>query len=214
MSQLTINEIFYSVQGEGSFAGEPCVFVRLTGCHLRCVWCDTKYSFHEGTPRSIEDIIIEVNQYPGSVVEVTGGEPLLQKQVHDLFEQLHQAEKRVMLETSGAISVEKVPNYVHIVLDLKAPGSGEEEKNLWPNLDLLKSTDDIKIIIADEADFKWANRVYKEKIEPLKRKATILQPVFGQLPEATLAEWVKANPHFKLGLQLQKYIYDPQERGV
>lgn len=213
---LTITEIFYSIQGEGSFAGEPCAFVRLTGCHLRCIWCDSEYSFFGGEKISLFDIMDRLSQFPTKNVEITGGEPLLQKNVYSLMKLLDDRGYRIMLETSGARSIEQVPTFVHIVMDLKAPGSGEVNKNIYANLDFLKPSDDLKIVIRDEADFRWTEKIVKDKnIHSKLLRPPIVQPSFGEMEPAILAELVKQSAlPFRLGLQLHKYIYSPELKGV
>ena len=144
--EVKISEIFYSIQGEAGYAGQKCIFIRLTGCPLRCVWCDTTYSFHGGETATVSAILSEIRKYPCNLVEITGGEPLLQKSCYALFEALHEKEYKVLLETSGAIAIDKVPSFVTIIMDLKAPASGESSKNLWTNLDFLKQEDSLKIV--------------------------------------------------------------------
>lgn len=213
---LKINEIFYSIQGEGSYALYPCVFVRLTGCNLRCVWCDTTYSFFEGVPQTLGQIMTDVQKHPSALVEVTGGEPLLQKNVYALFELLNAAGKKVLIETSGSILVDRVPSYVHIVLDVKAPDSGESGKNRYENLDLIKPGDDVKIVVASRADFQFAeDLVQKYSLMQKLEKPVIIQPAFGQIESAEAGEWVKNSAQrFRLGLQLHKFIYEPTLRAV
>lgn len=213
---LRVNEIFHSIQGEGTYALYPCIFVRLTGCNLRCSWCDTTYSFFEGEPQTLEHILGQISEWPTELVEITGGEPLLQRNVYALFDALHQAGKKVLLETSGSILIDKVPAFVHIILDMKAPGSGEAEKNRYENLALLKPGDDLKIVVANKADFDFAVSLVKEhQLTEKLNRPIILQPVFGVLEPAELGEWIKnSDLPFRLGLQLHKYIYEPTLRAV
>lgn len=213
---LKVNEIFYSVQGEGSFALYPCVFVRLTGCNLRCAWCDTTYSFYEGNQQTLTQIADQVNAWPAELVEITGGEPLLQRNIYPLFERLHASGKKVLLETSGSLTIERVPGFVHIVLDMKTPGSGEHEKNRYENLDLMKATDDLKIVISGLEDFEFAEQlIMKHQIHKKLQRPVIVQPEFGRLEPVVVAEWVKAaQVPMRLGLQLHKYIYEPSLRAV
>lgn len=213
---LKVNEIFYSIQGEGTYALHPCIFIRLTGCHLRCVWCDTTYSFHEGQIQSIDSIIGQIAAWPSSLVEITGGEPLLQRNAYALMHKLHGIGKKVLLETSGSLLIDKVPDFVHIVLDIKAPASGESRANKYENLTLLKPTDDLKIVLADRHDFDFAeNLVQKFELQKRLQRPVILQPVFGKLEPAELGEWIKETPiPFRLGMQLHKYIYEPTLRAV
>lgn len=213
---LKVNEIFYSIQGEGSYALYPCVFIRLTGCNLRCVWCDTTYSFFEGQPQTLDQILTAATAYPTQLVEITGGEPLLQKNVYPLFDMLHTAKKKVLIETSGSILIDRVPGFVHIVLDIKAPDSGEADKNRYENLKWIKPADDIKIVVASKADFEFALEVeQKYALTQKMEKPVIIQPAFGQLESAEVGEWVKnAGVPFRLGLQLHKFIYEPTLRAV
>ncbi|MCS6985820.1 MAG: radical SAM protein [Leptospiraceae bacterium] len=213
---LRVNEIFYSIQGEGSFSGRKCLFVRLTGCPLRCRWCDTEYAFYEGRRLTFTEIRHELSLYPCKLVEVTGGEPLIQKNVYPFFEFLHNFNYEILLETSGAISVAKVPSYVHIVMDLKPPHSGESHKNCMDNLQLLKPSDDLKFVIAHEEDFYWAESLVAEKnLTKRFRNPPIVQPAHPDFPPEKLADLVKKSPvDFRLGLQLHKYIYPLASRGV
>jgi 7-carboxy-7-deazaguanine synthase len=213
---LKINEIFYSIQGEGSYALYPCVFVRLTGCNLRCVWCDTTYSFFEGEAQSLAQILAEIRRHNTHLVEITGGEPLLQKNVYTLFELLKAENKKILIETSGSILVDRVPEYVHIVLDIKAPDSGESEKNKYENFQWLKASDDIKIVVASRADFTFAEEVIRKyALREKMEKPVIVQPAFGQLEPAEVGEWVKnSDEPLRLGLQLHKYLYEPTLRAV
>lgn len=213
---LRVNEIFHSIQGEGSYALYPCTFIRLTGCNLRCSWCDTTYSFHEGESQSLAKILQQVAAFGGQLVEITGGEPLLQRHVYPLMQMLSEQGFQVMLETSGSILIDKVPAFVHIVLDMKAPGSGEDGKNRHENLALLKNSDDLKIVVVNRIDFDFAldlisNNGLTEKLQ----RPPIIQPAFGQLEPAELGEWVKTAPMpLRMGLQLHKYIYEPTQRAV
>ncbi len=153
---LTINEIFYSIQGESTFAGQPCIFVRLTGCDLRCTYCDTEYAFYEGKRRTLHEIMTEVRKYPCRLIEITGGEPLLQKRVHTLMSHLADDGYTVLIETSGAHDIAPIDTRVHRIMDLKTPGSGECERNRMANLPLLGVRDEVKFVIGSEADYAWA----------------------------------------------------------
>jgi 7-carboxy-7-deazaguanine synthase len=211
---LVINEIFYSVQGESSYAGLPCVFVRLTACNLRCTWCDTTYSFHEGNPMTVGDVIVKVLEYNCPLVEITGGEPLLQPKVFPLIARLCDLGKRVLLETSGSIDVSQVDPRVVKIMDLKCPGSGESDKNLYENIHLLDKKDEVKFVIADRTDYDWAKRTMSE--HQLASVCTVLfAPVFERLALKDLAEWILAD---KLAVRLQtqwhKYIWGANIRGV
>ena len=153
---LKVNEFYASIQGESSYSGLPCVFIRLTGCNLRCSWCDTAYAFYEGSDLTLEDIIFQVENFSLPLVEITGGEPLMQENVYPLMNALLDKGYRVMLETGGAISINKVPDEVIKILDIKCPGSGEEKKNHLENLKLLKPHDEVKFDLIDRADYDWS----------------------------------------------------------
>jgi len=212
---LTVNEIFHSIQGESTYAGEPCVFVRLTACDLRCRWCDTPYAFHEGRKMSIDEVIAAVDAYGCPTVEITGGEPLLQADVYPLMRRLLEAGKTVLVETGGHRDIAEVPEGVVRVVDIKCPGSGEADKTFWPNLSRLTSRDEVKFVIADRADYEYArDLVTRERLA--ERCGTVLfSPVHGGLSPRALAEWLLADRlPVRLQLQLHKYIWDPQTRGV
>jgi 7-carboxy-7-deazaguanine synthase len=212
---LTINEIFHSVQGESTYAGRPCVFVRLTACDLRCSWCDTPYAFHEGSKRSLDDVIGEVDRYGCSLVEVTGGEPLLQEEVYPLMQRLLDSGKTVLLETGGHRSTERVPDNVVTILDVKCPGSGEVAKNDWKNLERLRPRDEVKFVVKDRADYEFARDVIARHELAGKAAAIHLSPVHGVLDPKTLSEWVLADKlAVRVQLQLHKYIWSPDTRGV
>jgi|SRR4051812_26860721 len=212
---LTINEIFHSIQGESTHAGRPCVFVRLTACDLRCSWCDTPYAFTEGRKMSVDDVIERVRSYDCDVVEITGGEPLLQKEVYQLMERLLDDGGTVMVETGGHLSAEQVPAGVVRVMDVKCPASGEAAKMHWPNLERLRSSDEIKFVIQDRADYDYAREIV-QKYELLQRCGAVLfSPVHGLLDPKLLAQWILADRlPVRLQLQAHKYIWDPQTRGV
>jgi 7-carboxy-7-deazaguanine synthase len=212
---LTINEIFYSVQGESSYAGRPCVFVRLTACDLRCSWCDTPYAFHEGTKRSLESVFAEVDTYKCPLVEVTGGEPLLQADVYPLMEGLLARGRTVLLETGGHRSTARVPASVVTILDVKCPGSGEAEKNDWTNLERLRSQDEVKFVIKDRTDYQYAREIVARHDLARRAAAVHFSPVHGVMDARTLSEWVLADSlRVRVQLQLHKYIWDPTTRGV
>ena len=212
---LTINEIFYSVQGESSYAGRPCVFVRLTACDLRCSWCDTAYAFHEGTKRSLDSILEEVDAYRCPLVEVTGGEPLLQADVYPLMESLLARGRTVLLETGGHRSTARVPASVVTILDVKCPGSGESEKNDWTNLERLQPHDEVKFVVKDRTDYEYARAIIARHDLGRRAAAVHFSPVHGVMDARGLAEWVLAdNLPVRVQLQLHKYIWDPATRGV
>ena len=212
---LPVNEIFYSIQGESTRAGEPCVFVRLTACDLRCSWCDTPYAFHEGRKMSVDDVVAEIERYGCPLVEITGGEPLLQDEVYPLMERLLTAGRRVMLETGGHRSIARVPPAVLKIVDVKCPASGEADRNDWGNLDRLARHDEVKFVINDRADYEYARAVITRHDLPRRTAAILLSPVHGALDPKTLSEWMLADRvPARLQLQLHKYILSPDTRGV
>ena len=212
---LTINEIFHSIQGESRRAGEPCVFVRLTACDLRCSWCDTPYAFYEGRKRSVEDVVAEVERYRCPLVEVTGGEPLLQEDVYPLMEQLLERGHTVMIETGGHRSIARVPADVLKIVDVKCPGSGESHRNHWENLDRLGERDEAKFVIKDRADYEYAKDVIARHDLAHKAGAILLSPVHGALDPRVLSEWILADGlPVRLQLQIHKIIWSPETRGV
>jgi len=214
LGSLMIHEIYRSIQGESTFAGLPCVFVRLTACHLRCRWCDTPHAFTKGAFMSLDEVVGRVLAEPCELVEITGGEPLLQEEVFPLMARLADAGWTVLLETSGAVDVSRVDPRVKIIMDLKCPGSGECEQNLYANLDLLKPPDEIKFVIADRQDFDWScDQVRSRKLT--ERHAVLFSPVFGELAPRALANWIlESKLPVRLQLQQHKYIWDPSARGV
>jgi 7-carboxy-7-deazaguanine synthase len=212
---LTVNEIFYSIQGESTFAGRPCVFVRLTACDLRCSWCDTPYAFHEGQKRSLDDVLAEVERVDCPLVEVTGGEPLLQEEVYPLMQGLLERGRTVLLETGGHRSTARVPEGVVTILDVKCPGSGESERNDWTNLDRLRPHDEVKFVVSDRMDYEYARDVVRRHELDRRAAAVQLSPVHGALDPRLLSEWVLADHlRARVQLQLHKYIWDPGTRGV
>jgi len=212
---LTVNEIFYSIQGESTRVGCPCVFVRLTACDLRCSWCDTPYAFHEGARRSLDEVIAEVERYDCPLVEITGGEPLLQDDVYPLMEQLLARGRTVMLETGGHRPITRVPRAVVKIVDVKCPASGEVDKNDWENLDQLAPHDEVKFVIQDRADYEFARDVIGRYALASRSAAVLLSPVHGVLEPRLLSEWMLAD-HLPARLQLQvhKYIWSSTMRGV
>ena len=215
---LTINEIFYSIQGESTFAGQPCVFVRLTGCDLRCTYCDTEYAFYEGKRRGIGEIVAEVGKYPCRLVEVTGGEPLLQKRVHTLMSRLCDDGYTVLIETSGAHDIAPIDARVHRIMDLKCPSSGECERNLMANLPLLGVRDEVKFVIGTEEDYAWAKAQVLAAVPGWADRvnAILFSPVFGKMTPLELATRVMADalPRVRMQLQMHKLIWEPNQRGV
>ena len=212
---LTINEIFHSIQGESTHAGRPCVFVRLTACDLRCRWCDTPYAFHEGRKMSVDEVVTDVEARGCSVVEITGGEPLLQTDVYPLMQKLLQSGKTVLVETGGHRSIANVPSGVIRIMDIKCPGSGESSKNDWSNLQHLNGQDEVKFVIADRADYEFARDVVAREGLLDRVNAVLFSPVHGELDPRQLSEWVIADRlPVRVQLQLHKYIWSPQARGV
>ena len=212
---VTINEIFYSVQGESTFAGRPCVFVRLTACDLRCSWCDTPYAFHEGRKRAIDDVVAEVEKYDCALVEVTGGEPLLQEDVYPLMDELVARGKTVLLETGGHRSTARVPAPVITILDIKCPASGEADRMDWDNLARLRPRDEIKFVIKDRVDYEYASDAISRHDLAGRVAAIHMSPVHGVLDPKTLSEWVLADRlPVRVQLQLHKYIWPADMRGV
>ncbi len=211
---MRVTEVFHSIQGESSFAGQPCVFVRLTGCPLRCAWCDSEYAFSDGTDMAIEEILAKVQAYHCPLVEVTGGEPLHQPESFTLIERLCSDGYEVLLESSGAIDISSVDPRAHVILDVKCPGSGMADRMRWENLALLRTKDEAKFVIKDRADYEWARSIVTQY--ELATWCTVLfGPVFGDLDLRQLAEWILADRlPVRLQVQLHKIIWDPDMRGV
>jgi len=210
---LRLTEIFHSIQGESTHAGRPCVFVRLTGCNLRCRWCDSEYTFTGGEKMSIDDVMARVESYGCKLVELTGGEPLAQSESFDLIKRLCDDGYEVLIETSGSIDITPVDDRARIILDIKCPGSGEVEKNRWANIDELRAHDEIKFVIADRSDYEWARRVIEER--NLTRWTILFSPVWGELDLKPLAEWMLADRvPARLQTQLHKHIWGADVRGV
>jgi 7-carboxy-7-deazaguanine synthase len=212
---LTVNEIFHSIQGESTFAGEPCVFVRLTACDLRCSWCDTAYAFHEGRKMSVDEVLAQVERYRCPTVEVTGGEPLLQGDVYPLMERLLAAGKTVLLETGGHRSIAGVPDGVVRIVDIKCPGSGESDKMDWDNLKRLIASDQVKFVIKDRADYEYARDIVRRVGLAERVAAVLFSPVHGVMDAKLLAEWILADSlPVRLQLQAHKFIWGADVRGV
>jgi 7-carboxy-7-deazaguanine synthase len=227
--RLRVNEIFCSIQGESTRAGCPCVFVRLTGCHLRCRYCDTEYAFKAGAFRSVSHVVGTVCSHPTDLVEITGGEPLLQPGVHALVSRLCDLGKTVLIETSGACDISPCDPRAIRILDLKTPGSGEAERNLWTNLEHLTERDEVKFVITDRGDYEWARGVIEKHRLGERCGAVLVSPVSEQAPgeeiegcpgldPRDLAEWLLGDPPrsglVRMQSQLHKLIWDPQARGV
>lgn len=212
MSTLRINEIFYSIQGESSRIGMPTVFVRLTGCPMRCTYCDTAYAFHEGQQQEIEEIIQEIKKFDTNYVTVTGGEPLAQKNCIDLMNQLCELGYQVSLETGGALDIKDVHAKVKIILDVKTPKSNEDKNNFWPNLANIRTNDEIKFVIEDYEDFSWSIDMI-EKYQ-LNQSQILFSPVYNVLASEQLAEWIlKHQLNVRLQLQLHKILWG-EKKGV
>jgi 7-carboxy-7-deazaguanine synthase len=212
---LTVFEIYLSVQGESTHVGRPCVFVRLAACDLRCSWCDTAYAFTGGRKMSIDDVVSDVASRECGLVELTGGEPLLQPDVYPLMDRLLASGYEVLLETGGHISIVRVPEAVAAIVDVKCPGSGEAARMHWPNLDELDAIDEVKFVIRDRADFQYALDVVKQYDLTARTNAVLFSPVHGMLPPQELAAWILASKlPIRLQLQAHKYIWSPETRGV
>lgn len=211
---IKINEIYLSVQGESSHTGLPCIFIRLTGCNLRCSWCDTAYAFHEGKNMSIDEILQKVESFGIHLVEITGGEPLMQDNVYTLMKRLIEKRYKVMLETGGSISLERVPKDVIKIMDLKCPGSGEQEKNNLDNLKLLTPHDEVKFVILDRKDYEWSRDII-EKFKINETAHILLSPVFDKLELKEMVKWILEDRlPVRLQTQLHKIIWDKNTIGV
>ena len=212
---LKINEIYMSVQGESSNAGLPCVFIRLTYCNLRCTYCDTEYAFFEGKDYSVDEVIKKVKEFNCRLVEITGGEPLIQdEECYLLMKSLCDEGFEVMLETSGSLPVKDVDKRVKIIMDLKCPSSGMVKKNLYTNINFLKSEDEIKFVIGNREDYDWTKEIIN-MYDLAKKCSILLSVVFGKLEPVTLVEWMlndKLNARFQL--QMHKFIWQPDTKGV
>jgi len=212
---LTVNEIFHSIQGESTHAGRPCVFVRLTACDLRCAWCDSPYAFHEGEKMSVDEVVAAVTAYGCGLVELTGGEPLLQREVYPLMDRLHAAGLQVLIETGGHRSLEQVPAFATAVMDVKCPGSGEAAKHDAGNFARLRAHDEVKFVVADRQDYEYAREVVARQGLTERVAAVHLSPVHGVLDPKTLSEWVLADRlPVRVQMQVHKYIWGADVRGV
>jgi 7-carboxy-7-deazaguanine synthase len=211
---LQVNEIFYSIQGESTRAGLPCVFVRLTGCNLRCTWCDTAYAFHEGSPMTVDDVLGEVARHGCSLVEVTGGEPLLQADAIPLMQRLLDTGHTVLLETGGSLPIEDVPPGVHRIVDIKCPASGEVERTRWENLEQLRDGDELKFVIANRDDYRWAVQAIRR--HGLAGRAPLLfSTVHGSLDPGEMSRWILADGiPARVQVQLHKLLWPDVERGI
>lgn len=211
---LVVHEIYRSIQGESTFAGVPCVFVRLTACNLRCGYCDTAHAFRRGDTLALEDVFTRVLAFDERLVEITGGEPLLQPEVIPLMSRLADADRTILLETSGAIDITPVDPRVRIILDVKTPGSGEVEANFWPNLKRLKPIDELKFVCCDHDDFDWAVELIQARAL-LGRCPILMSGVHGLIEPAELAGWIlDSGLPLRLQIQLHKLLWGPTARGV
>jgi 7-carboxy-7-deazaguanine synthase len=216
---LRITEIFHSVQGESTWAGLPCTFVRITGCPLRCVWCDTEYAFHGGERMALDAIVARVAEIGTRLVEVTGGEPLAHRNAFPLVRMLLDRGFTVLVETSGAFDISPLDPRAHRIMDLKCPGSGEESRNLWSNLDHLTSRDEIKFVIADRADYEWARDIVRKQLAPMlndgRLRAILFSPVWERMDFRELADWVLEDRlPVRYQIQLHKAIWGANVPGV
>lgn len=212
--RLRVNEVYASVQGESTHAGRPCVFVRIAGCNLRCTWCDSTFTFTGGDHRSIDDVVQEVVAFGIRLVEVTGGEPLVHRQVPELIRRLQEKECEVLVETSGSIDISLVPDGAKVIMDLKPPDSGEVEANLWANLGRLRPGDELKFVLASRRDYEWSRDVVR-KYDLEGALPVLFSPVHGRLIPSEIAKWlVEDKLDVRLQLQLHKLIWPPDARGV
>ncbi len=211
---LKINEIFYSIQGEGTSAGLPCIFIRLTYCNLRCTYCDTEYAFYDGKDMSIDDILIIIKEYDCNLVEVTGGEPLVQSESLELMTRLCNLGYEVMLETSGSLSIENVDKRVKNILDFKCPTSKMVKKNYYPNTNFIKPNDEVKFVIGNREDYEWTKEIII-KYDLTNKCEILLSTVFGELENIELVEWIlEDNLKVRFQTQLHKHIWEPDKKGV
>lgn len=215
-STLRITEIYASVQGESTWAGLPCTFVRLARCNLRCVWCDTKYSFYGGDKRSVADIVAEVGRIGIRLVEITGGEPLAQRACPELCQTLLDAGHDVIIETSGSLPIDTLPEAVGRIMDLKCPDSGACASNHWPNIGYLRADrDEVKFVLASRRDYEWARDTIREHALDQRCQAVLLSPVFGSIDPKDIVTWMLEDAlPARFQLQMHKFIWPPEERGV
>lgn len=212
---MRVNEIYLSIQGESSYMGRPCVLVRLTGCDLRCTYCDTEYAFTEGEEVSSDEMFSIVEKLGVNLVEITGGEPLLQKDVFPFIDRLIESGFEVLVETSGCVPVKKLNKKAVKIMDIKCPSSGESAKNDWRNLDYLQPHDEIKFVIGDREDYEYALNIMNKTGLEGKVKEILMSPVHGKIDNADLAKWIIEDKRdVRMQLQLHKYIWDPAKRGV
>lgn len=213
---LRVTEIFRSIQGESTHAGRPCTFVRLTGCPMRCVWCDSEYTFSGGEHKTIDEVMKQVRDFGCALVEVTGGEPLAQDEAHNLIRRLCDEGFEVLIETGGYLPTEGVDERARIILDVKCPASGEAERNHWPNLKRLRADqDEVKFVIADRADWDYARNIIEQHELERRAKAILISPAWDEIDLQDLADWVVASGlAVRMQLQLHKYVWGADARGV
>ncbi|MFP4171542.1 MAG: radical SAM protein [Candidatus Hydrogenedentota bacterium] len=212
---LAVTEIYKSIQGESTWAGLPCIFVRLTGCHLRCVWCDTTYAFQGGVQTDLQDILTRCRELGGNLVEITGGEPLLQKNCGALARRLHAEGYTVLCETSGTLPISMLPEETIKIMDLKCPGSGEHGRNDWSNINRLSARDEVKFVLADRADYEWSRDVTREYGLASRTRAVLFSPVWDRLEPKQLAEWILEDGlEVRLHIPLHKVVWSPDTKGV
>ncbi len=214
-NSLIVNEIFYSIQGESSKAGEPCIFIRLTGCGLRCSWCDTAYAFHEGKEMAFDEIYNEIGKYACNLIEFTGGEPLEQQPIFPFISRLCADGYEVLVESGGHVDISLLDKSAHCIMDVKCPGSKMEHRNRWENIQLLKIKDEAKFVIADQNDYEWAKKKLFEYKLHEKVGYVLFSPVFGVMDNLQLAEWILRDAlPVRFQIQMHKYIWHPLQRGV
>ncbi len=215
LPMLAVTEIFLSIQGESTWAGLPCVFVRLTGCNLRCAWCDTAYAFHGGVQMAVDDVVQRVMEFECPLVEITGGEPLLQRHCATLAQALLERGLTVLCETSGSLPIDRLPEGVFRIMDLKCPGSGECAKNDWTNIARLTPLDEVKFVIASRADYEWSRDTLRAHALETRCRAVLFSPVFGSIEPQDLVKWILDDQlPVRFQLQLHKFIWPPDARGV
>lgn len=212
---LVVNEIYQSIQGESSWAGWPCVFIRLTACDLRCSYCDTEYAFYEGKRRPFEDVLRETLAFDCPLVELTGGEPLLQKNVLPLMTALCDAGRTVLIETSGAHDISQIDPRVHRIMDLKTPGSGECGRNRYENIPHLTKRDEVKFVIGSREDYEWSREQVRQHDLASRTGCVLFSPIFGRIEPRQIVEWVLEDKlPVRFQLQMHKFIWEPRARGV
>lgn len=215
LETLTLTEIYRSVQGESTWAGLPCTFVRFTGCHLRCVWCDTSYAFHGGTRFTVGDVVAQVRAFDVPLVELTGGEPLLQRGCSVLAAVLLERGYTVLCETSGALPIDRLPEGVVRIMDLKCPGSGECEKNDWSNIEALSPSDEVKFVIANRADYEWSRDIVRKHQLTSRCHAVLFSSAFDLASPKDIVNWILEDGlDVRFQLQMHKYIWPPDQKGV